>query len=169
MPCEASPHITGHGLRPPASDFIPSAMDIAGRHSLLLIFCASCDSWYPPFLPSIHVYGGISLLTSLFDKLYKRELYKRESPLLDLGLVITGIRLCFVIVNGKKNSTNSWLPSYLWPIVGSEGRTESGAQTRQPIKQRPPSREAEGTTTGFEKAIHCWTPSKRWLTVGLGL
>ncbi|XP_028057163.1 uncharacterized protein LOC114261121 [Camellia sinensis] len=36
-------------------------------------------------------------------------------------------------------------------IHGSEGRTESGAQTRQPRKQRPPSREAEGTTTGFEK------------------
>ncbi|KAF5933287.1 hypothetical protein HYC85_029458 [Camellia sinensis] len=35
MPCEASPHITGHGLRPPASDFMPSAMYIAGRHSLL--------------------------------------------------------------------------------------------------------------------------------------
>ncbi|KAF5932592.1 hypothetical protein HYC85_028763 [Camellia sinensis] len=30
MPCEASPHITGHGLRPPASDFMPSAMYIAG-------------------------------------------------------------------------------------------------------------------------------------------
>ncbi|XP_028063400.1 arginine/serine-rich coiled-coil protein 2-like isoform X2 [Camellia sinensis] len=54
------------------------------------------------------------------------------------------------------------LPWYLWPIVGSEGRTESGAQTRQPRKQWPPSREAEGTTTGFGEAIHCWTPSKRW-------
>ena len=37
MPCEASPHITGHGQRPPAGVLMPSAMYIAGRHSLLLV------------------------------------------------------------------------------------------------------------------------------------
>ncbi|KAF5932695.1 hypothetical protein HYC85_028866 [Camellia sinensis] len=41
MPCEASLHITGHGLRPPASDFMPSAMYIAGRHSLLPLISTS--------------------------------------------------------------------------------------------------------------------------------
>ncbi|KAF5932156.1 hypothetical protein HYC85_028327 [Camellia sinensis] len=38
MPYEASPHITGHGLRPPASDFMPSAMYIAGTRGLFLVF-----------------------------------------------------------------------------------------------------------------------------------
>mgnify|MGYP003703541409 CR=1 FL=1 len=37
------------------------------------IFCASCDSWHPLCTPSIHVYGGISLLLSLFCKLCKSE------------------------------------------------------------------------------------------------
>ena len=85
-----SPHITGHGLRPPASDFVPSAMYIAGRHSLLPVghlFCQNgnfewpitvhlflVDIWHPPFLSSIHVYGGISLLLSLFGKLCKSDL-----------------------------------------------------------------------------------------------
>ncbi|KAF5932598.1 hypothetical protein HYC85_028769 [Camellia sinensis] len=35
MPCEASPHTTGHGQRPPAGVLLPSAMYIAGRHCLL--------------------------------------------------------------------------------------------------------------------------------------
>ncbi|KAA8517283.1 hypothetical protein F0562_017576 [Nyssa sinensis] len=55
------------------------------------------------------------------------------------------------------------LPWYLWPIVGCEGRSENGAQTREPRGQwPPPSREAEGTPAGSREAIHCWTPSQRW-------
>ena len=44
MPCEASPHITGHGLRPLASDFMLSAMYIAGRHHLLPVGRLFCQN-----------------------------------------------------------------------------------------------------------------------------
>ncbi|XP_044478719.1 cylicin-1-like isoform X2 [Mangifera indica] len=55
------------------------------------------------------------------------------------------------------------LPWYVWPIVGCERRTESRARTRQSRRQRsPPSREAEGTTVGFGKAVHSWTSAARW-------
>ena len=44
MPCEASPHITGHGQRPPAGVLLPSAMYIAGRHSLLPVGTPFCQN-----------------------------------------------------------------------------------------------------------------------------
>ena len=43
MPCEASPHITGHDQRPPAGVLLPSAMYIAGRHSLLPVGSPFCQ------------------------------------------------------------------------------------------------------------------------------
>nr|XP_027071022.1 arginine/serine-rich coiled-coil protein 2-like isoform X1 [Coffea arabica] len=47
---------------------------------------------------------------------------------------------------------------YLWPIVGCEGRNESGPQTR-----RRSCREAEGAAPdGFREAIYCWITSKGW-------
>ncbi|XP_057983164.1 uncharacterized protein LOC131168029 isoform X2 [Malania oleifera] len=55
------------------------------------------------------------------------------------------------------------LPWCLWPIVGCEGRVESGAQPQAARWWRPaPSREGEGTPAGSREAIHCWTPTKRW-------
>ncbi|XP_038720604.1 serine/threonine-protein kinase fray2-like isoform X3 [Tripterygium wilfordii] len=55
------------------------------------------------------------------------------------------------------------LPWYLWPIVGCEGRCQSGAQARQPRGWwPPPSRKAKGTPAGFGEAIYCWTSKKRW-------
>lgn len=54
--------------------------------------------------------------------------------------------------------------SYLWRIVGCEGRGEStGTQTRKTRNQWPTSGEADGTTTaGIGEAVHCWAPSQRW-------
>lgn len=49
------------------------------------------------------------------------------------------------------------MPWCIWPIVGCEGRAESGAETRQPR-----CREAEGIADGFREAIHCRSPTKRW-------
>ncbi|KAM6571690.1 hypothetical protein CsatA_015770 [Cannabis sativa] len=54
------------------------------------------------------------------------------------------------------------LPWCLWPIVGCEGRTESGSQTRKPRRWRPSIREAKGTADGFREAIHCWAAQERW-------
>ena len=80
MLCEASPHTTGSGQRPPAGLFLPAALFVAGRHILLPvrivccrsalffveinflgrrplfiyfmeIFCASCDSWHQLCFP----------------------------------------------------------------------------------------------------------------------
>ena len=99
MACEPSPHITSHGLRPPAvvcfhwpnvwpagtiygrpAIYFGQIAFLAGRPLFICFcryFCASCDSWHPPLLPSIHVYGGISTLlaclVSLPWKLYKIE------------------------------------------------------------------------------------------------
>ena len=44
IPCEASPHVTGQGQRPPAGVLLPSAMYIAGRHSLLPVGILCCRS-----------------------------------------------------------------------------------------------------------------------------
>ena len=44
MPCEASPHTTGHGQRPPAGVLLPSAIYIAGRHFLLPVGTPFCQN-----------------------------------------------------------------------------------------------------------------------------
>ena len=74
MPCEASPHITGHGHRPPAGVLLPSTMFFAGRHSLLpkwhfwaADYCSSAFAdilvqLYGILFHSIHVYGGMASL-----------------------------------------------------------------------------------------------------------
>ncbi|PIA53791.1 hypothetical protein AQUCO_00900401v1, partial [Aquilegia coerulea] len=55
------------------------------------------------------------------------------------------------------------LPWCLWPIVGCEGRFETGARTRQQGKQWPSSGgEAGATSARSREAIHCWTAAKRW-------
>ncbi|XP_016651977.1 PREDICTED: protein starmaker isoform X1 [Prunus mume] len=48
------------------------------------------------------------------------------------------------------------LPWCLWPIVGCEGRSKGGTETRERRS------EAEGTPNGFREAVHCWTAKKRW-------
>ncbi|KAG6595420.1 hypothetical protein SDJN03_11973, partial [Cucurbita argyrosperma subsp. sororia] len=60
------------------------------------------------------------------------------------------------------------LPWCLWPIVGCEGRAADGAPTNQQRWQRTsPCRKAKGAADGFRKAIHCWTPKKRWSNCGI--
>lgn len=48
------------------------------------------------------------------------------------------------------------MPWCLWPIVGCEGRSKGGTETRERRS------EAEGTPNGFREAVHCWTAKKRW-------
>ena len=99
MACGPSPHSTGHGLRPPAVFFfhrpnVWPAGTIDGRPATFFWsiaflaghYCASdfADIFMQlacTWLPSIHVYGGISLLASLSCKLTRLKLYKRRSLL----------------------------------------------------------------------------------------
>ncbi|XP_040862079.1 pre-mRNA-splicing factor 38B isoform X5 [Glycine max] len=55
-----------------------------------------------------------------------------DSSVLHWCLAIDGIPGCFLIVRGKRNSTNSWLYSCLWQIVGYERRSKGGAEFQQP-------------------------------------
>ncbi|XP_057743065.1 uncharacterized protein LOC130961302 isoform X1 [Arachis stenosperma] len=56
------------------------------------------------------------------------------------------------------------LYSCLWPIVGCERRSQSGAEIRQSKWQQrvTPGREAEGTPAGPGETVHCRPSTKRW-------
>ena len=99
MPCEASPHTTSHGQRPPAgfcchrqcilpasTTFCRSALHfakmapLAGR-LLCIYFCRYFITAVLHLAPLHTVYGGISLFRSLSCKLYKTKGSIREGLL----------------------------------------------------------------------------------------